>query len=147
MSSQQIPVTGLSSIVRDPKDLTRLEMLNVRHNDLAQFHSKFWGKSMKVEENEWFSTQTVEVRSEFEDPTDQNNDIIPGCYMLNIGIEGFAYPKIWVRAEYMRVFAHLQTFYDWPRAHNVAPSAVITGQPGIGRVLHRFLDYITKNFA
>ena len=64
---------------------------------------------------------------------DQNNDIISGCYVLDIDL-GLEYEKIWVRAEYIRVYEYLEDYYEktCARANNVAPGAVITGNPGIG---------------
>jgi len=84
---------------------------------------------MAVEESEWCSTQTpvADIESELETN--------PGCYMLDIGIEGLPFPKIWIRAEYIRIFAYLEYHYNHKRAHNLAPSVVMTGQPGIGESL------------
>jgi hypothetical protein len=39
--------------------------------------------------------------------TDPDDDIIPGCYMLDIGIDGIQFSKFWIRAEYIRVFKFL----------------------------------------
>jgi len=125
---------------------------------LALFHAKFWGKGMAIEEEEWSSTQppVADIGSELKgteldgerpigkavdgktdgDRTDlDSDDIIAGCYMLDIGIDDFPFPKIWVRADYIRIFDYLQAYYDWPRAHDIAPAVVITGQPGIGESL------------
>lgn len=66
------------------------------------------------------------------DLTDLDDDVIPGCYMFDIGIKGFPYPKIWICADYIRVFDYLQVYYNLPRLRNIAPAVVITGQPGIG---------------
>jgi hypothetical protein len=163
MPSPQVSASRLSSVVRFPS----MEQWEAIDNDEspALFHAKFLGKSMANEEEEWSSSQPpiADIGSELEgkeldgerpigkavdgktdgDRTDlDSDDIIAGCYMLDIGIDDFPFPKIWVRADYIRIFNYLQAYYDWPRAHNVAPAVVITGQPGIGKVLriHRFLD-------
>ncbi|KAF8526672.1 hypothetical protein BU17DRAFT_82885 [Hysterangium stoloniferum] len=52
---------------------------------------------------------------------DGEADILPGCYSLGIGIEGFI-PFIWIRAEYIRIFDACQKTYN-------------KGQPGIGKNL------------
>lgn len=108
-----------------------MENLTILDNSepFAQFHSKFWGTSMAVEESEWRSAQTPLSNMESE------LEINPGCYMLDISIEGLPFPKIWIRAEYIRIFAYLEYHYNHERVHNLAPSVVITGQPGIGEFL------------
>ena len=50
---------------------------------LALFHKKFWGKSMKDEESEWRKSQLIDQDEEI---TDADDDIISGCYVLNISI-------------------------------------------------------------
>jgi hypothetical protein len=34
---------------------------------------------------------------------DPDDDIIPGCYIIDIGIEGLDLSKIWIRADYIRI--------------------------------------------
>lgn len=66
---------------------------------------------------------------------DSDDDVIEGCYFLEIDIEEFAYPWIWVRAEYIRIYDALEVYYKTPRSpfpNRLAKAAVITGQPGIG---------------
>ena len=132
MSSPQV-----STIVRIPSG-SAMEQWTIleKSEPFAQFHSKFWATSMAVEESEWRSTQTpvTDIESELKDSDrmDVDDEIDPGCYMLDIGIDGLPYPKIWIRAEYIHVFAYLQQYYDQERTHNLVPSVVITGQPGIG---------------
>jgi len=42
--------------------------------------------------------------------------------------------KIWIRADYIRVYNYLETINDGTsEAEEVAPGAIITGQPGIGK--------------
>ena len=48
--------------------------------------------------------------------SDLDDDItVPGCYMLNIGIDGLPFLKIWILADYIRIFDNLQMYYDQPR--------------------------------
>ena len=68
-----------------------------------------------------------------EDEGDKDDDVIPGCYMLDIGIEGFRISKMWIRAEYIRIFNYIEDFFKQPGIPSgSSPCAVITGQPGIG---------------
>jgi hypothetical protein len=65
--------------------------------------------------------------------TDEDDDILPGCYDLDISIDGMAPSSLWIRADYIRIYNFFQAHYD-KHAHPMAraPSAVLTGQPGIG---------------
>src|ERR1700683_4043199 len=60
---------------------------------LALFHKKFWGKSMKDEESEGATpSQGLQIRMGMGMDQDQNetmdmeDNIISGCYILDIGI-------------------------------------------------------------
>ena len=104
---------------------------------LALFHKKFWGKSMKDEESEWRRSQ-IRIVDQDQDQ-DQNNtsdmddDIVPGCYVLDISIPGIRLSHLWIRADYIRIFDYFQTHYDkYDRPTEDVPSGVLTGQPGIG---------------
>jgi hypothetical protein len=104
---------------------------------VAQFHKKFWGKSMKDEESEWRDTQEDTQEDEHmdqdQDETADMDDIIPGCYVLDIGIPGMAISRLWIRADYIRIFNFFQDYFnDYAKPMDRVPSAVLTGQPGIG---------------
>jgi hypothetical protein len=101
---------------------------------------------MAVEEQEWRRTiRGGEVRDEHQDErmdvdendgTDPGDDIIPGCYVLDIDIEGLEFSKIWIRADYIRIYNYLEIHHREPGIpQGQAPAAVITGQPGIGEFL------------
>jgi hypothetical protein len=121
----------------------------------VQFHSKFWGKSLEEEgqqsrDTSWFAVRGRGVQcgevSKVQDGVpgdmvddgdnldmDENDDLAAGCRILDIGIGDIG--KILIRAEYMRIYDHLE--------HQLAttttnPGAVLTGQPGIGE-----FSYIT----
>ena len=66
---------------------------------------------------------------------DPDDDIISGCYMLDIDIKGLRLSKLWIRAEYIRVFNSINAFYDEPPLIPRAPCVVVTGQPGIGELV------------
>lgn len=63
--------------------------------------------------------------------SDGDSDIIDGCYVLDFGLEGISPSKIWVRADYIRIYDELEIWLnDKPREK--APGAIVVGQPGIG---------------
>jgi hypothetical protein len=118
---------------------------------LALFHEKFWGKSMKDEESEWRKSQirTDQDQDETtnqEEITDMDDDIIPGCYALDISIPRIPVSHLWIRADYIRVFNYFQAFYD-KHAKPMAkvPSGVLTGQPGIGKSSYCFISIVLKS--
>ncbi|KIM91796.1 hypothetical protein PILCRDRAFT_58282 [Piloderma croceum F 1598] len=69
---------------------------------------------------------------EINDSTADDGDIDPGCYVLDIGTRGKE-DKMWVRAEYIRMFEFAETFYAENACNTLSPCLVITGQPGIGK--------------
>ena len=110
-----------------------------------QWHAKFWGKSMEDEEQQWRDAQppmSVEggglggdepMDVDTSEGEDLDDDFIKGCYSLEIGIKRLRIPKVWIRAEYIRIYNALEAYYQKrPSITNQAPAAVITGQPGIG---------------
>jgi len=113
--------------------------------DLPQLHTKFWRKSMVSEEAEWRGSQKSvgddsgdmsdgEVDPMDVDMDEQDDEIGPGCYVLNMGIETLPHSKIWIRTDYIRIYDYCSEYYELCRSlpHKAAPSVVITGQPGIG---------------
>ncbi|KAF8345320.1 hypothetical protein F5887DRAFT_885268 [Amanita rubescens] len=65
------------------------------------------------------------------------DEISPRCYVLDIGIRGVE-DKIWVRADYIRMFEFAEKFYAESLSNPQSPCLVITGQPGIGKTLWRW---------
>jgi hypothetical protein len=58
---------------------------------------------------------------------------ISGCYVLDINIPGLPISRLWIRADYIRIFNYFQTIYDdYADLTEKAPSGVLTGQPGVG---------------
>jgi len=124
---------------------------------LAQLHAKHWGNSMIDQDQEWRNAQLPvlvtggELGDEGQDEdehmdedgnermygsetTDLDDDIIPGCCFLDIGLAGL-YQRIWVRADYIRAYGYLENRYNkLARIAGRAPAAVLTGQPGIGEI-------------
>jgi hypothetical protein len=102
-----------------------------------QWHAKFWGKSMEIEEQQWLEGSGLGGDEPMDVDTsegeDSDDDFIKGCYTLEIGIKYFWIPRVWIRAEYIRIYNALEAYYQKrPSISNQAPAAVITGQPGIG---------------
>jgi hypothetical protein len=74
--------------------------------ELAQLHTRFWGKSMADEETEWRKQQSSggENKGELQnnvgrdeaidasgdESTDEDSDIIPGCCVFDLGIPGMS---------------------------------------------------------
>jgi hypothetical protein len=145
---------GLDSVVRIPDRFEAWPRLN-DYEPLSQFHAKFWDRSMADEEREWRNTQLAvggelgdkdqdgdtrigEAGDDGTDETELDDDIIPGCYTLDIGIVGLPYSRIWIRSDYIRVYDYLNRHYNKP-VPGRAPSATLTGQPGVGGSLCRFI--------
>ena len=87
---------------------------------LAQFHTKFWGVQ---------NTEGDDI--EIDHSTAVEDDINAGCYILDIDIPSIK-EKIWVRADYIRMFKFAEEFYAENTSKSLSPCLVITGQPGIG---------------
>ena len=93
---------------------------------------------MEDEERHWRESQPsvdpLEKGDGSEDGMDdKDDDIIPGCYFMDLGLEGFESRTFWVRAEYIRIFDYVEEHYNkktYPLER--APAVVVTGQPGIG---------------
>jgi hypothetical protein len=92
---------------------------------LAQLHRKFWvqgeyDKLLNIDEDEGAA--------------EDDDDVSPKCHVLDIGIPGFEWSKIWIRKEYIRMYKRCKDHFK-PGPHNKfqSPSLVVTGQPGIGK--------------
>ncbi|KIM39972.1 hypothetical protein M413DRAFT_29116 [Hebeloma cylindrosporum] len=165
MPSPQHSAAELSSVVRIPPGMEPWKTID-GGRPLALFHAKFWGRSMATEEKERLNTQSAagdigsgrkgkkvdekrrmgEVAAVKTDRgvADLDDDFIPGCYMLDIGIEGFPYPKIWIRADYIRIFDYLQVYYDG-HGFKISPQLLLLPVNQGSVSSHRFMDYIITN--
>ena len=62
--------------------------------------------------------------------------------------KNFLYPKIWIRAEYIRIYDAVKTHYEKPWIlNNVPPAAVVTGQPRIGESCYPFIWRVVSIFV
>jgi hypothetical protein len=112
--SPQESGSDFASVVHIPKRQTQWPKLD-GDDPLTVLHAKFWGKSMAIEEQEWRSVQwgdPARARDQDQDEDDpmdehldEDDDIIPGCYPLDLGIN---VPKIWIRADYIRIYDFLE---------------------------------------
>jgi hypothetical protein len=76
---------------------------------------------------------TIPQHPDEDERMEVDDDFIPGCAILNIDIDRLPFPKIWIRAEYIRIYNYLESRETPPRIDNhIPPAAVVTGQPGIG---------------
>jgi hypothetical protein len=136
--------SSLASVVGYPPAAEALVKAPPIHR-LAQWHAKFWGKSMKDEEEKWRKEcspipEVGEPRDQTQDrdecmdlDEDVDGDIISGCYALDLNVEAKAVPSIWIRADYIRIYDALQKHYNNIVNRLWTPGAVVTGQPGIGQ--------------
>lgn len=102
---------------------------------LVQLHSKFWGKKLTLEDPELSGPQPAE--SDEDKPMDvDDDDFPPGCAILDIGIDDLPFQKIWIRADYIRVYDFIESREAPNRmaVNLLPPAAVVTGQPGIGKL-------------
>jgi len=146
MSVPQESGTALASIIGSRAEvLKEWKSFRVDPGSLpAQWHSKFWGKSMAHEEQKWRDTQSPmpvegsrleETGVDMTEGEDSDDDFIKGCYFLDIDINRSETSRIWIRAEYIRIYKAVEFWYNFVVESSYsgrAQAAVITGQPGIG---------------
>ena len=125
-----------------------------RKERLARWHKKYWDKCMAIEERAWLSTQPrrrgdedkegtdamdVDVHESIdEDSEDMDDEYISGCYLLDVAL--LMNRKMWIRADYIRIYNAIEIHYKKnPAPSYRAPSAVVTGQPGVGQFQNVFV--------
>ena len=159
MSLTQVQESGLklAEVVQFHSTTEPWKKLHV-DDRLSKFHVKFWGKNMDDEEREWLDLKTQsrddstdddvivddgddkdtdngddEDTGDTDSDSDADDELIPGCYELDISPNPVsAVPKIWIRADYIRVYKFVESRYDLCYARHDAQAVVITGPPGIG---------------
>ena len=165
LSDEACQSPGLASLV-EPGFGAWLKVVNLSMV-APQLHRKFWGKSMKEEEQQWCDSQISETcrsRAQGEDEymiqnmdegmdqdannitedsnvtedadvteivnVDEDEEVRKDTYVLDTGIA--AINKIWIHADYIRIYECLEKQYNDAAKVYLQPGAVITGQPGIG---------------
>ena len=92
-------------------------------NRFSKFHAKFWGKPLGDEEREWHNFQSESHSTDNAIMDDQDTDdvetdtdeLISGCYELDISpnpVSESDVSKIWIRADYIRVYKYTESRYD-----------------------------------
>ncbi|KAF8256445.1 hypothetical protein EI94DRAFT_1837385 [Lactarius quietus] len=87
-------------------------------HEIAQLHERFWCQG--AYKDELLNT-----------PEDEDSEIGPGCFVLDIGIPDLKPTEVWVRKEYIRINKYCHDYLEANRNQNMAPAVVVTGQPGI----------------
>ena len=64
------------------------------------------------------------------DVDDDDSSCPPGCAILDIGIDNLPFHKIWIRADYIRVYDFIESREAPNRmaVNLLPPAAVVTGQ-------------------
>ncbi len=135
MSTQQ-PDLDFASVVRVAAHLPNWSQLFEDDDPLVQLHSKFWGKTLTCEVPEPSKPAESEITDEDEHmrvDCQVDDDFIPGCAILDIGIGDLPFQKIWIRADYIRIYNYIENHETPARLTNLlAPATIVTGHPGTG---------------
>ena len=102
--------------------------------------SRFWGRSLKQDQAKWRASQLPVDATDVDD-----TDAFDGCFVLELPSSDIdsKVRKIWVRKDYVRIYEAIEHWMDnYPG--EVAPSAVVTGQAGIGA---QFLSYLDQRVS
>ena len=109
------------------------------------------GKGRAIDQDEGKGTidqddnETMEEDELEGEATDEDEDDIPGCYPFSVGIEDIT---VWIRADYIRVYEAVEDHYKKAlKRSGRTPSAVVTGQPGIGESHYSLSPCSTQNRA
>jgi len=107
-------------------------------NNLSKLHTKHWGRDIGAEESKWLGKCEL--------PDIDESEVVQGCFSLDLDVKGFGVSKLWVRKDYIRIYDHCSSYCENtlndPNQH-LAPSAIITGQPGLGEcgASHRLFTF------
>ncbi|TDL23661.1 hypothetical protein BD410DRAFT_802458 [Rickenella mellea] len=102
------------------------EVLRYRGGSLGRlldWHKHFWGNPLPQEHTTISESDSNENR----DGDGKNDDLLPDP-ILDMGDMGLL-----IRAEYLRVYAHVEQIYNVNGEKSRPPAVVVTGQPGIGK--------------
>jgi len=129
MSTSSASLASLVYVPERLKHWTRLDDIE----PLGKLHTRFWGIPI-----------TRHVQQQSSDPSEgedkhtdmSEEDDTKGGYVLEIHNAAIHMKRIWVRAEYIRIYDFLVDYYNKKTAYKgIAPAAVVTGQPGIGKTV------------
>ena len=105
---------------------------------LVAFWSLYWGRDVELDEDEW-RYRNRNARSAYQSQCSlaEEREDMNGCFVLDFPFLfqdlGLETQKILVRKDYVRIY---DAFEEWEAytssPDDIAPSVVVTGQPGIG---------------
>ncbi|KAH9051432.1 hypothetical protein EDB87DRAFT_1687260 [Lactarius vividus] len=122
--------SAYGTIIRETEaNLAKCTQLHDTHA-LAQLHRKFWRRGMQGRPE----NKSVNVNED----KDEGDEIGPGCYILDLGIPDLRRSKLWIHKEYIRLYEYCNKYLESRRNEQVAPSVVITGQPGIDEMYNQY---------
>jgi hypothetical protein len=88
---------------------------------LTLFHWKYWDKSIEAEEAEWHNAQSKnEHKQQYWQGQDlyiedeESEDLVPGCYFLDMDIKGLPVLSLWIRVNYIHIYEVLHCEYPMP---------------------------------
>ena len=103
---------------------------------VEEYEGKGKGRVINEDDTEAMDEDKLEGEA-----TDEDDDVIPGCYPFSVGIENIT---VWIRADYIRLYKALEDYYEQAtKQKGRTPSAVVTGQPGIGE--SRYFAFSTQH--
>ena len=102
------------------------EKLNDDAHELVQLHHKFWNKP---------ESDLLDKHEDKSAEGGEDDEIGPGCHILDIGIPALGCMKLWIRKEYIRVYNYCNDYMEANWNGQLSPSMVIMGSPGIGQFL------------
>ena len=92
VAAPAISISSLDAVVSIPEHAEKWPRLD-DNKPLAQLHTKFWGTSMAEEEEAWRAKQQPTFRLN----ESKDDDIGPGCYVLDINNKAIGIQRLWVR--------------------------------------------------
>ena len=97
---------------------------------LSVFHAKYWGVNIDQDAPKWIGAQGQQLMAV------DRSEVVEGCFTLDLDNNYFAASKLWVRKDYFRIYDRCDSHYEDVRNRlRMRPSAIITGQPGLGECL------------
>ena len=117
-----------------------LSKLSVGHH-FSKLHTKHWGRSIDADESKWLGKSQL--------PDIDESEVVQGCFILDLDVKGFGVSELWVRKDYIRIYDHCSSHCENIRVLNIQdehcpPSAVITGQPGLGECYASHRPFISS---
>jgi hypothetical protein len=85
--------------------------------------------------------QDRDERMDTDSELSDGEEVIPGCYVLDIDVGGLEVSKLWIHPDYIKIYDAVKVHYDYcARLRGRAPSVVVTGHPGTGELFGGFIQ-------